>query len=170
VIGNIPCRQHYFSTLPEHSYYNRRLNHAHQNKQICQWSLWSEIMLYTTMKLQVQTQLLQFAWALHKYTSGQYVLNWCCIQQTLSFLPSSFTLLPHPASLKIRVANSTHIFLHSMDPQVSQMTIGCGISHNNTVHIFQVQFIPCIDSHNTSKGFTWSSDKLQINPPITYSR
>jgi hypothetical protein len=31
--------------------------------------------------------------------------------------------------------------LHSMDPQVSQMTIGCGISHNNTVHIIQVQFI-----------------------------
>jgi hypothetical protein len=28
-----------------------------------------------------------------------------------------------------------------MDPQVSQMTIGCGISHNNTIHIMQVQFL-----------------------------
>jgi hypothetical protein len=32
--------------------------------------------------------------------------------------------------------------LHSMDPQVSQMTIGCGISHNNTIRKIQVQFIP----------------------------
>jgi hypothetical protein len=32
--------------------------------------------------------------------------------------------------------------LHSMDPQISQMTIGCVIGHNNTIHIIQVQFIP----------------------------
>jgi hypothetical protein len=42
-----------------------------------------------------------------------------------------------------------------MDPEVSQMTIGCGISHNNTITYYTSTIHIIIKiSHNTNKGFT----------------
>jgi hypothetical protein len=50
------------------------------------------------------------------------------------------------------------------------MTIGSGISHNNTIHIIQVQVILLYKCHKIQTKGSQSRDKLQINPLITYSR
>jgi hypothetical protein len=70
----------------------------------CQWSLWPEMMLYTTTKPTGTNTItsVQFAWALHKYTSGQYVLNQC---YTTILHSRRCLFLLHLASLKIGVMN-----------------------------------------------------------------
>jgi hypothetical protein len=63
------------------------------NKQISKWSLWPEMLLYTT---HIQTiDLVKFSWALHKYASGPYVLNWCYARWYECFNPfPSWSILP----------------------------------------------------------------------------
>jgi hypothetical protein len=102
------------ATLFRHStwtqFFNRRSNSHALNKQSCQWSLWSDMMLYTTMELTGSNTItsVQFTWALPKYTSGQYVLNRCYTTLLHSRrCPVLLHPLPHHTSRKIRAANST---------------------------------------------------------------
>jgi hypothetical protein len=54
-----------------------------------------------TLKIQTSITLVQYKWALHKYASGQYILNWSYIIRYVCFHP----FLPLPVSVKIRVVS-----------------------------------------------------------------
>jgi hypothetical protein len=94
-----------------------------------------------------------------KYMNWMYILNkW--LWNTHSF-HIKFTFW-QKITLKLSFASSMHTYIHtylsqSKDPEVSQMTTQCEISHNHAIHIHKYnsnyyRFIKIL--HKRSQGFT----------------